>query len=241
MPISSLTLRHANGAVTELIPKPAPPPPPSPPPAPANLYDVKIRTLEWLEQPAPPSVASFAIVGGRGITMWLEIGPREVEFIRSIVIPEKHVNNDLLWKWASGAGERMGITVYYGNDPARGTWRWGIGLMSSFPGAPRQYAKIEHYDPARAYQFVSGIPYRSDGDYSAWTPERAPWAWFLCHSVYPADDENPNGHLLQESHNGLVFLMPYFQAGTGFRQSAWEGEDDGPGWIKTSCFLGPHT
>lgn len=204
-----------------------------PPPAPSNLYDIAIRNVEWFDQP-PPDPGSFAILG-QGITTWLEIGPAEVEFIKSVKIPSQNVDNSVLFHWASNAGTENGITIYYGNDPARGTWRWGIGLMSSIVGR-RQYVAVENFDASKPTQHVLGIPYQANGDYSQWTPDKHPECWLFCPTIYP------NGSIGWTSHSiggvDYIFLMPYFQMGTGFRGSV-DAQDFG-GWFKTNCFVGPH-
>lgn len=214
-------------------PLPAPVPAPIPIPAPARpLYNIAIRPDEWDKQPPPPKIASFDIIGGRGITTKLQIGPNEVKFIKSIVIPSLKVDNRVTWKWASSAGIRSGITIYYSNNPLTGTWWWGIGLMGSKPGSPRQFCLIEHFDPGKPYQYVSGIPYQPSGDYSAYTPDKRPEFWFLCYTIYPS------GKILQESHNGLTFLMPFWDVDSGFKLS-----DDAAkfgGWIDSGVFVGPH-
>lgn len=212
--------------------------PPTPPPS--NLYDLKIRTVEWLEQPAPPAIGSFAILGGRGVDCWLEVDKAMEKFVRSIKIPALHVDNDLLWPWATGHDfTGIGKTVYYGYDAATGTRKWGIGLMSSFPGYARQFCKLEKpLDPGEKFQHVLGIPYQASGDYSAWTPDKHPEVWFACYSIYPPKEGFPNGYLGPESHNDMLFLMPFFQAGTGYKLSGSAKEYGG--WIATSCFYGPH-
>lgn len=200
--------------------------PPSPP---SNLYSIAIRNVEWFDQP-PPNPASFAILG-QGITTWLEIGPAEVDFIRSVKIPSQGVDNNILWKWA--AQDRG--TIYYSPDSIAGTWRWGIGLMSSVIGR-RQYVRIENFNPNNPTQHVSGIPYQSDGDYSAYTPDKHPEMWLFCPTIYP------DGHLGWGSHavGGIeyIFLMPYFQMGTGFKGSS-DAVKFG-GWFNTDCFVGKH-
>lgn len=218
---------------------PAPPEPPEPPapPAPAtNLYDIKIRTIEWFDQPAPvpPNPGSFAIIGGRGQQNWLRLGKAEIAFIRSIKYPAMFVDNNALWNWAAtDAG-----TVYIHRDDAAGIVDWPIGLMSSCAGQLRQYCAIDKFDPSAPYQKVLGIPYQANGDYSAFTPDKTPWFWFFCPTIYPVSKGFPNGRLGWTSHNNLIFLMPFFQAGTGFKLSADAAKFGG--MIATSCFLGPH-
>lgn len=204
-----------------------------PPPPPSNLYNIAIRNVEWFDQP-PPNPGSFAILG-QGITTWLEVDSAMQALIRSVKIPSQGVDNNLLWKWATVAGTQNGQTIYYGNDPTNNTWRWGIGLMSSVVGR-RQYVAVENFDASKPTQHVLGIPYQSNGDYSAYTPDKHPEMWLYCPTIYP------DGHIGWGSHavGGIeyIFLMPYFQMGTGFKGSS-DAVKFG-GYFNTDCFVGPH-
>lgn len=207
---------------------------PAPPPAPSNLYDIKIRTVEWLDQPAP-TPGSFAIIGGRGQQNWIRLGSNEIGFIRSIKIPALLVDNDVLWKWAAqDAG-----TIYIRRDDVAMTADWVVGLMSSMSGHPRQFCQLESpLDLAKPYQRVSGIPYQTNGDYSAFTPDKHPEFWFFCPTVYPPTDTQPNGYLGWTSHNNLIFYMPFFDART-FPKKSSDAALFG-GLIATNVFVGPH-
>ncbi len=55
----------------------------------------------------------------------------------------------------------------------------------------------------------------------------------------PPNDANPNGYLGWGSHNGYIFLAPFFQPGTGFKMSAAAASYGG--MIATNVFYGPHS
>lgn len=202
------------------------------PPTP-NLYNIKIRTVEWFDQPAP-IVGSFAIIGGRGQQNWIRLGLSEIQFIQSVSIPSLLVNNAALWKWAATAGG----TVYIHRDDVNMTVDWPIGLMSSMSNHPRQFCQIENFDPAQSYQRVVGIPYQRNGDYSAYTPDKHPEFWFFVYTIYPPTDALPNGYLGPTSHNDMLFYMPFFDART-FPKVSSDAALFG-GMIATDVFLGAH-
>lgn len=214
------------------VPQPPPPvPTPEPQPdsvRPGELMDLKIRRLEYMKIPQL-TVGTFAQLGGRGQDNYLTLGRAEINFIK------KWVHNADLWNWAAS---QMG-DIYTGRDDDAQTVRWPIILMSSCVDKPRQFARVA---PAvDGYRRVYGIPYQANGDYSEFTPEKYPEYFLWCPTIYPPTPAHPDGYVGWDSHNGMIFLMPIFDAVTwpDGRKSA-SARSYG-GLVDADIFLGPHT
>jgi len=192
------------------------------PAPPTDLYDLKIRGLEYTEIPPPPHAGSFAQLGGRGQDNWILLEEPEIQFI------QKWAHNQDLWNWAaSTSGD-----IYIQRDDNLKTVKWPILLMSSCLGQPRQFAKLAPFTAEDEFRQFIGIPHQANGDYSEFTPEKYPHLFMWCPTI------RPDNTVQWSSHAGMLFLMPLFQPGTGFRQSG--SADDHGGFVDANIFLGSH-
>lgn len=212
-----------------VTPPPSPTPTPGPAPVPdrpGELMDLKVRRTEYMKLP-PLTVGSFAQLGGRGQDNWLELGRAEIRFIQN------WVHNADLWNWA--ASEHGDI--YTARDDAAGTVKWPFVLMSSCFGQPRQFARVgpAFTDRAGTWRRVYGIPFQANGDYSEFTPDKYPEYFLWCPTIYPDD------HVGWESHNGMLFIIPVFDAATWPDSLKSGSAKDYGGAVDADIFLGPHT
>jgi hypothetical protein len=190
---------------------------------PGDLYDLKIRGLEYTDVPPPPHTGSFAQLGGRGQDNWILLQEPEIRFI------QKWAHNKELWNWAaSKSGD-----IYIQRDDEAMTVRWPVLLMSSATGQPRQYVKLAPFESDDKFRWFIGIPHQANGDYSEFTPEKYPHFFIWCPTI------RPDNTVQWTSHKRMLFLMPLFQPGTGYEQSPSANEHGGQ--VDADIFLGPHS
>lgn len=154
---------------------------------------------------------SFSMIGGRGADNWILLGEAENKLILSV--PPNH---DLQsWAYTPDMGRIYTMAEDTDGDGDFEVARWPIILISSTYEYIQhvnvlgfQMAKFEGGEWRRA-AIIEGIPYRADGDYSAYTPDKRPELWLKAFTDYKSSPPTYG-----PSHNELTFLMPLWNPST---------------------------
>ena len=166
------------------------------------MYEIwTLKNYQQIER--DPKVGTFVAIGGHGQTNWLEVGPREIAWIKTIG------DNAKLW---DRVNQKADGEIYIKVNPL--VSKWVIVLMGSAgdprKGYPPQQIEVLEYNVNKTLFRARGIP--NLADYSNLNPETEPYLFGAAYSIYP---NGTNGL----TYGGLLFQMPIFDPLGGFKTS----------------------